>query len=141
MRAVRACPALRNLEFAAATSQLFAEHYPEVVSTIMTRGAGYDPLIIELLAVLGRQWAETPGDPLTVRLFPGTGDHGQERDMNETDADSFGEQTDALMTEQEQAQAEGNVGKVDRLERQIRARFVRRYGTDPAIGSSGGPTA
>lgn len=129
----------RNLEFAAATAREFEAHYPEIIQTINNRGAGDDPLIVELLAVLGRQWAETPGDPRTVRLFPGTGDHEQETNMS--DADNFDEQTDALMTEQEQAQTEGNLGKVDRLEREIRARFVRKYGTGAAVGSSGGPTA
>ena len=44
------------------------------------------------------------------------------------------------MTEQEKAQAAGNLAKASRIERELRALFVRRYGTDPAVGSSGGPT-
>ena len=43
-----------NLEFAAATAREFASHYPEIIQTINNRGAGDDPLIVELLAVLGR---------------------------------------------------------------------------------------
>ena len=129
----------RNLEFALAASREFETHYPEITQTIMTRGAGYDPLVIELLAVLGRQWAESPGDPTTVRLFPGTGEQEQETSMDI--GDNFDEQTDALMTEQELAQAEGNLATVDRIEKELRARFVKRYGTGGVIGSSGGPTA
>ncbi len=129
----------RNLEFALATVKQFESHYPELIQTVEARGARNDPLVVELLAVLGRQWASTPGDPTTVKLFPGTGDNEQERTM-EIEAD-FDEKTDELMTQQEQAQVEGNLGKVNRLEREIRARFVKRYGTGAAIGSSGGPTA
>ena len=129
----------RNLEFAAATAREFASRYPEIIQTINNRGAGDDPLIVELLAHLGRQWAETPGDPTTVRLFPGTGD-GEDRNMSDI-GDNFDEQTDALMVEQEQAQVEGNTSKVTRLERELRALFVRKYGTGAAVGSSGGPTA
>jgi hypothetical protein len=130
-----------NLVFASAAAREFADHYPEVVQTIENRGAGDDPLIVEILAVLGRQWAETPGDPRTVRLFPGTGNHEQERNMNEIDANNFDEQTETLMTESEEAAQQGNLAKRDRIEKQLRALFVRRYGTGPAIGSSGGPTA
>ena len=130
----------RNLEFAAATAREFEAHYPEIIQTINNRGAGDDPLVVEILAVLGRQWAETPGDPLTVKLFPNSDGHGQERNMSDIGADDFEEQTDQLMTEQEQAQTEGNLSKVDRLERELRARFVRKYGTGAAIGTSGGPT-
>ncbi len=61
--------------------------------------------------------------------------------MSDIGDDSFDEKTDDLMTQQELAQVEGNLGKVNRLERELRARFVRRYGTGPAVGSSGGPTA
>ena len=129
----------RNLEFALATAQQFESHYPELIQTVEARGARNDPLVVELLAVLGRQWASTPGDPTTVRLFPGMGNHEQERDMSDIDGD-FDEKTDDLMTQQEQAQVEGNLGKVDRLEREIRARFVKRYGTGAVVGSSGGPT-
>ena len=71
----------RNLEFALATSLEFEAHYPELVATVAARGAGADPLIVELLAQLGRQWTATPGDPRTVRLFPNTGDRGHARQI------------------------------------------------------------
>ena len=131
----------RNLEFAFAASREFEAHYPEVVSTLARRGAGADPLIVELLAVLGRQWAETPGDPMTVRLFPNADGHGQERNMSEIDAENFDEKTEALMGEEAEARAAGNFGKSKRLEREIRALFVKKYGTGPVVGSSGGPPA
>ena len=127
----------RNLEFAFAASREFEKHYPEVVSTIERRGAGADPLIVELLAVLGRQWAETPGDPMTVRLFPNADGHGQERNMSEIDAENFDEKTEALMVEAAEARLEGNLGKSNRLEREIRALFVRRFGSEPIVGSGG----
>ncbi len=60
--------------------------------------------------------------------------------MSETAADNFDETTDDLMTQEEQARSEGNLGKASRLQREIRALFVKRYGTAPAVGSSGGPT-
>ena len=60
--------------------------------------------------------------------------------MSEID-DTFDEKADELLTEQDQALQEGNIAKANRLEREIRAMFVRRHGTAPAIGSSGGPTA
>ena len=131
----------RNLEFAFAASREFEAHYPEVVSTIERRGAGADPLIVELLAVLGRQWAETPGDPMTVRLFPNADGHGEERNMSEAGDDAFDEKTDALMDEAAAARAAGNLGKSKRLERQIRGLFIRKYGTGAVVGSSGGPTS
>ena len=61
--------------------------------------------------------------------------------MADISPEAFDEQTDALMTEQEQAQVEGNIAKANRIERELRAMFVRKYGTGPAVGSSGGPTA
>ena len=127
----------RNLEFAFATSLVFEAEYPEVVSTIARRGAGADPLIVELLAVLGRQWAETPGDPTTVRLFPNSDGHGQERNMSEINTDDFDEKTETLMNEEAEARAAGNLGKSNRLQREIRALFVRRYGKEPIVGSGG----
>ena len=63
------------------------------------------------------------------------------RNMSEIDADNFDERADALVAEEEQARAAGNLGKANRLEREIRALFVRRFGTGPAVGSSGGPTS
>ena len=63
------------------------------------------------------------------------------RNMHEIDADNFDERADNLMNEEAQARAAGNLGKASRLEREIRALFVKRYGTGPAVGSSGGPTA
>ena len=63
----------RNLEFALAASREFETHYPDILSVIESRGAGYAPLIIEILAVLGRQWAESPGAPTPLRVFPVTG--------------------------------------------------------------------
>ena len=131
----------RNLEFALATSLEFEAHYPELVATVAARGAGADPLIVELLAQLGRQWAETPGDPRTVRLFPNTGDRGQETNMSENNSHDFDEKADDLMAEEAAARAAGNLGKSKRLEREIRALFVRQYGTGSAVGSSGGPTS
>ena len=131
----------RNLEFALATSLEFETHYPELVATVARRGAGADPLIVELLAQLGRQWAETPGDPTTVRLFPNADGHGQERNMSEINKGDFDERADALMDEEKQARASGNLGKSERLEREIRALFVRQYGSGPVVGTSGGPTA
>ena len=50
-------------------------------------------------------------------------------------------EADGLMVDKEQAQVEGNTSKVTRLERELRALFVRKYGTGAAVGSSGGPTA
>ena len=131
----------QNMKFAAAASREFETHYPEIVETITRRGAVTDPLVVELLAVLGRQWAETPGDPATVKLFPGRDGHEQETNMNEIDADSFDEKTTELMNQQDQATAAHDDAKAQRIERQLRQMFVRRYGTGPAIGSSGGPTA
>ena len=130
----------RNLDFALAASREFEEHYPELVATVAERGARNDPLVIELLAVIGRQWAETPGDPTTVRLFPGSDNHGEERIMNETNIGGFDEKVETLMNESQQAGDAGNLAKRDRLEHEIRALFVKRYGTTPAVGSSGGPT-
>ncbi len=60
--------------------------------------------------------------------------------MSDINTDSFNEKTDQLMTEESQARAQGNFGKSKRLQREIRAMFVRQYGTEPATGSSGGPT-
>ncbi len=61
--------------------------------------------------------------------------------MSDIDTDSFNERTDDLMTEESQARAQGNTAKSRRLQREIRAMFVRQYGTDSAVGSSGGATA
>ncbi len=61
--------------------------------------------------------------------------------MDENDAVDFDEQTETLMTESEEAALAGNIAKRDRIEKQLRALFVKRYGTGPAVGSSGGPTA
>ena len=61
--------------------------------------------------------------------------------MSEIDAENFDEKAEDLMSEEAAARAAGNLGKSKRLEREIRALFVRRYGTGPAVGSSGGPTA
>lgn len=57
--------------------------------------------------------------------------------MNQINTDNFDEKTDDLMTEQAQAQAEGNIGKANRLERELRALFVKRYGSGPIVGSEG----
>ena len=41
------------------------------------------------------------------------------------------------MAEETQARATGQLGKSKRLQREIRALFVRQYGTDPAVGEGG----
>ena len=61
--------------------------------------------------------------------------------MGESNDDNFDEGVDTLLIQQEQAQVEGNLATVDRIEKELRARFVKRYGTGAAVGSSGGPTA
>ena len=131
-----------NLDFALAASRQFEAHFPELVATVAERGASRDPLIVELLATLGRQWAETPGDPATVRLFPGSDSHEQEQEkqMSETNVGGFDEKVETLMNESEQAGDAGNLAKRDRLEGEIRALFVKKYGTGAIVGSSGGPT-
>ena len=129
-----------NLDFALAASREFEKNFPELVETVLERGARNDPLVVELLATLGRLWASTPGDSTTVRLFPGTGDNEQERNMSEINVGGFDEKVETLMTESQQAGDAGNLAKGDRLEHEIRALFVRKYGTGAAVGSSGGPT-
>ena len=142
LRSAWGADAGRNLDFALAASRQFESHYPELVETVLERGARNDPLVIELLATLGRQWAESPGDPATVRLFPGSDSHGQEQEkqMSEINVGGFDEKVEALMNESEQAASAGNLAKRDRLEHEIRALFVRKYGTGAVVGSSGGPT-
>ncbi len=61
--------------------------------------------------------------------------------MSDIDSDTFEEQTTGLMNEAAQARVTGNLAKARRLQKQIDAMFVRQYGTDPAVGSSGGATA
>ena len=126
----------QNLEFALATSREFEEHYPEVVSTIMTRGAGHDPLVIELLAVLGRQWAETPGDPTTVRLFPNGQD--QETSMTNTIGTKVQAQIEALEDQIDKAAARNDTDKANRLYQEQQALYRRQPGgREPIVGSEG----
>ena len=61
--------------------------------------------------------------------------------MSETSIDNFDERTEELMIAQESAQMAGELGKVNRLEGELRKLFERRYGTAPAVGTAGGPTA
>ncbi len=60
--------------------------------------------------------------------------------MSDIDSDTFEEQTTGLMNEAAQARATGNRGKANRLQKQIDAMFASQYGTEPATGTSGGPT-
>ncbi len=61
--------------------------------------------------------------------------------MSNIDPDTGDEQTTDLMNEATQARVTGNLAKARRLQKQIDAMFVAQYGTDPAVGSSGGRTA
>ena len=61
--------------------------------------------------------------------------------MTESDSVDFDELSETLFAEQEEATHNGNIAKAQRIEKQIRSMFVKRYGTGPAVGSSGGPTA
>ena len=62
------------------------------------------------------------------------------RNMSEIAAENFDERTGAMMGEAAAAREAGNGAKANRLEREIRAMFVQRYGTGPVVGTSGGPT-
>ena len=54
--------------------------------------------------------------------------------------DVFDEKTTELMEEASQARATGNSGKANRLQKQIDAMFTAQYGSEAAVGTSGGPT-
>ena len=57
--------------------------------------------------------------------------------MSEADDDAFDEKADALMSEETQARATGDLGKANRLQREIRSLFVRRYGNESIVGEGG----
>ena len=128
-----------NLEFAAAASREFEANYPELTSVLDKRGGTNDPLIIEMLAVMGREWAETPGDPGTVRLFPNTGGHEQETTMSNTN--DIQSQIRDMEKAMDRAEVEGDREERSRLFR-AQQELYRRLpgGGDPVVGSSGGPT-
>ena len=105
----------------------------EYVPTHLIEQVPDDIALLRLGAALGRE--------LFHRHHANAGQHSEgPRNMSEINTDSFNEKTDQLMTEESQARAQGNLGKSKRLQREIRAMFVRQYGTDAAVGSSGGPT-
>ncbi len=81
------------------------------------------------------------GDPASISTTPTRSEAKQMTNTNEIDTDSFDEQTTDLMNEAAQARLTGGHAKARRLQKQIDAMFVAQYGTDPAVGSSGGRTA
>ena len=92
-----------------------------------------DIALLRLGASLGRE--------LYHRHHANVGQHSEgSRNMSEINTDTFSERADELMTQESEARAQGNFGKSNRLQREIRAMFVRQYGIEPATGSSGGPT-
>ena len=99
-------------------------------------GVADHPDLVRFIASAGRLMAGVPGDPTSIPTIT-----NEDRHMTDIDPAAFDEQTEALMSEQEEAGLQGNFAKRDRIERDLRALFVKRYGTGPAIGSSGGPTA
>ena len=125
-----------NLEFAVAASREFEANYPELVSVVDKRGGTNDPLIVELLAVLGREWAATPGDPTTVRLFPNTGGHEQETTMSNTK--DIQARIDALGDVILKAKAQNDGWKAqESYQEQLRLEGLLPGGTDPIVGSAG----
>ena len=130
----------RNLEFAAAASREFEANYPEIVSVVNKHGGTNDPLIVELLAVLGRQWAETPGDPGTVRLFPNAGgtetrqpnmaDNTATKDIEERIRD-IGDQIDKAKARQDTTRANSLYQETLALDARLPG------GRGPIVGSGG----
>ena len=116
--------------------------WPELIETVTRRGAANDPLIVELLAVVGRQWAEVPGDPdSVVRLFP-SGDHGQETSMESGMGGSIQARIDALDDEIQTAQNRNDTTKAQALyEKQQSLYRQQPGGRDPVAGVIGGPNA
>ena len=123
-----------NLMFGAYAAREFEKHFPEVIQTIENRGAGDDPLIVEILAVLGRQWAETPGDPRTVRLFP----NGQGMEKSMTNTGNVQAQIDALEDQIDQATAQNDSIKAQELYTQQQGLYRQLPGgTDSIVGRGG----
>ena len=126
----------RNLAFSAALLEVIPGSL-EALRVLEAAGVSEHPSVIRWAVSVGRLLAREAGDASTI---PSTAT-GKETKMDPIDSDTFNERADDLMTEEVQARARGNLGKSKRLQREIRALFVRQYGTEPAIGSSGGPTA
>ena len=126
----------RNMQFAAAAAQQFQEHFPDVLAVAEKHNAGNDPMVVELLAVLGRQWAETPGDPGSVRLFPNASGTGTE--FNMTGETEFEDKIATLREKARQANAVGDSRRADRLSAEERKLYERRPSSDPAIGPGTG---
>ena len=127
-----------NLQFAHAAARQFEEQYPDIVSAIAARGGTNDPLVVEILAMLGRQWAETPGDPGSVRLFPGATET-REFNMTDTDVEKFDDAIDEIRSKARQAFDAGNHAKADRLAAKEREMYARRYGVGEIIGPGAPP--
>ena len=115
----------------------------DVLRMLEAVGLGDSPAVLKWLASAGRLMAGVPGDPRSIptTIQSKAGAIAMSEDFSAAEGDAFDEAADNLMDEQARAQATGNLAKVKRLDREIRALFVRRYGTDPAVGSSGGATA
>ena len=128
-----------NFRFAEAAAQKMEREWPELIETVTRLGAANDPLIVELLAVAGRQWAEVPGDPdSVVRLFP-TGDHGQETTtMESTMTGTVQAKIDELEDEIDAAQARNDTTKAQLLFEKQQNLYRRLPGGDePVVGSGG----
>ena len=117
-------------------SQAFSEAHPDVAQVLETVGLSDHPGLVLAAAILGRRYATRAGDPSQI-----TTRKAGARNMSNIDSDNFNERADDLMAEEAQARATGNLAKSKRLQREINAMFVAQYGTDPAVGSSGGATA
>lgn len=129
-----------NLQFADAAAAQFEESFPEVIAVFEKHGGVNDPMVVELLAVIGRQGADTPGDPGTVRLFPNPG--GTEtRQPNMTDnmaTKDIQGRIDALEGVIEKARARGEHSRAnDAYLEQLRLGALLPGAGEPIVGRGG----
>ena len=103
----------------------------EAIRVLEVAGILDHPAVTRWMASAGRMMAGTPGDATTIGKTKG----------KPMDSINFDEKTETMMTEASVARSRGESAKAARIQRQIDALFTRQYGTEPVIGTSGGPTS
>jgi len=117
--------------------QAFALAHPDIYEVLDAAGFGDHPAIVEVGAILGRRYATVAGDPGQMMTKKGQTQMADSMATKDIQARIY-----ALEGVIEKAKARGEYVRAnDAYLEQLRLDRLLPGGTDPVVGSSGGPTA
>ena len=117
--------------------EAFTQAHPDVHELLVASGFGDHPAIVEAGAILGRRYATAPGDPGEITTQKGI--TTMEQNMTTDDIEAEILRTEVAIDE---AKRYGDAALANRLYQGQQALFrMLPGGSEPVVGSSGGPTA